>query len=271
MYHNLTMKLTSILLILATAASAQTTTPKTSSSATRPVVHHTTAARPASACAVEGVPAVLPAAIPKITGCPKPLYTLKYVDTLAGTGATVSPRKWLTVNYTGYLTDGTKFDSSIGTDKDGKPKQPITFPYGAHQVIVGWDTGFEGMSIGGKRRLYIPYQLAYGELGRPPVIPAKALLIFDVELVAISDTPPPPPPGSQPRPPAAQPKPATPPAGTTAAPNTPPAGTTPPATTPGAGAAPASDGAKPAPPAPGTDPTKPTATPPPASSTTPHL
>ena len=250
MYHNLTMKLTSTLLILVSAASAQTTTPK-STTATRPAVHHTTtAAHPAaaSACAVEGVPAILPAAIPKITGCPKPLYTIKYVDTLAGTGASVSARKWLTVNYTGYLTDGTMFDSSIGTEKDGTPKKPITFPYGAHQVIVGWDTGFEGMMIGGKRRLYIPYQLAYGELGRPPVIPAKSLLIFDVELVAISDTPPPPPAGSTPA---------------TAKPVTPP-----PTTTPGAGTTPAPDGAKPAPPSPSTDPTKPTAAPP---ATIPHI
>jgi peptidylprolyl isomerase len=70
-----------------------------------------------------------------------------------------------------------------------------------HQVVAGWDTGFAGMRVGGKRRLFIPYQLAYGESGRPPVIPAKSDLIFDIELVAASATPPgmtPPVPPAQP-------------------------------------------------------------------------
>jgi peptidylprolyl isomerase len=102
------------------------------------------------------------------------------------------PRKFYTVHYTGWLTDGTKFDSSVDRGT------PITFPYGARQVIPGWDTGFEGMHVGGKRRLYIPYQLAYGEPGRPPVIPAKADLIFDIELVDMSDTPPQPKPEPKP-------------------------------------------------------------------------
>jgi peptidylprolyl isomerase len=106
------------------------------------------------------------------------------VDTKIGTGELAQPRKWYTVHYTGYLTDGTKFDSSVDRG------EPITFPYGAHRVIPGWDTGFEGMHVGGKRRLFIPYELAYGESGRPPVIPPKAELIFDVELISQSDTPP---------------------------------------------------------------------------------
>ncbi|HVG26203.1 MAG TPA: FKBP-type peptidyl-prolyl cis-trans isomerase, partial [Acidobacteriaceae bacterium] len=80
---------------------------------------------------------------------------------------------------------------------------PISFPYGAHQVIAGWDTGFEGMHVGGKRRLFVPYQLAYGELGRPPVIPPKTMLVFDVELVSQSATRPEPPhPAAAPKPPA---------------------------------------------------------------------
>jgi peptidylprolyl isomerase len=90
------------------------------------------------------------------------------------------------VRYTGWLTDGTKFDSS----NDHPGAEPIVFPYGARRVIPGWDTGFEGMRVGGKRRLYVPYQLAYGDSGHPPVIPSKANLIFDVELVSQSDTPP---------------------------------------------------------------------------------
>ena len=235
------MKLTSALLLLATGpALAQTAKPPVHHTA-RPATH--TAAKPAvstGACGSDTAPS-LPVAIPAAPGCAKPLYALRFIDTLVGTGAPVAPRKWLTVNYTGYLIDGTKFDSSIGKD-------PITFPYGAHQVISGWDTGFEGMNIGGKRRLFIPYELAYGESGRPPVIPAKAQLIFDLELVAMSDNPP-----ASKTPPA----PAAPPAGS--APATPAA---PPSTTPGAGTKPAPDGAKPTAPAPTTDPTKPTATPP---------
>ena len=236
------MKLTpAAFLFLALPALAQTT---------KAPVHHTTAhtaARPAAdACTPGETQPTLPIAVPKVTGCAKPLYALRYLDYVVGTGASVTPRKWLTVAYTGYLTDGTKFDSSVGKD-------PITFPYGAHQVIPGWDTGFEGMNIGGKRRLFIPYELAYGESGRPPVIPAKAELVFDVELIAISDTPP------QPKTPPAPP---TPPAGATpppangtgtpnnngTAPNTPPQPTPPPATDP----------TKPT----ATSPTKPTATPP---------
>ena len=132
-------------------------------------------------------------------------FSLDYVDTVIGTGALAEPHKWYTVHYTGYLPDGAKFDSSLDRG------EPISFPYGQHKVIEGWDTGFEGMHVGGKRRLYVPYQLAYGDAGRPPVIPAKSELIFDVELVGQSDQEPKPapraprpaPPVSAPRPPAA--------------------------------------------------------------------
>ena len=100
-----------------------------------------------------------------------------------GTGELVPPQKFYTVRYTGWLTDGTKFDSSY----DHPGQEPITFFDGAHRVIPGWDTGFTGMRVGGKRRLYIPYQLAYGESGREGAIPPKADLIFDIELVSFSD------------------------------------------------------------------------------------
>jgi peptidylprolyl isomerase len=154
---------------------------------------------------------------------PAGTYSLVYIDTKVGTGDLIQPKKWLTVHYTGYLPDGTKFDSSLDRG------EPISFPYGQHRVIPGWDTGFEGMHIGGKRRLFIPYELAYGEAGHPPVIPAKSELIFDVEFIAQSDeqpkpkTPPTPPaPPAKPLtttpPPAPAAKPATPPAGTTATP-----------------------------------------------------
>ena len=90
-------------------------------------------------------------------------------------------------HYTGWLTTGTKFDSSRDTMPNGQPRTPTSFPQGARRVIAGWDLGFEGMRVSGRRRLFIPYQLAYGEAGRPP-IPAKSELIFDVELMAVADT-----------------------------------------------------------------------------------
>ncbi len=129
-------------------------------------------------------------------------FSLAYVDVLQGTGALVKSGKFLTVKYTGYLANGTKFDSS----EDHPGKEPLTFQYGMHKVIEGWDTGYEGMRVGGKRRIFIPYQLAYGEAGRQ-IIPAKAELVFDMEVVAQGDTEPAPP--VRPAPPAA--KPATPP------------------------------------------------------------
>lgn len=153
-------------------------------------------------------------------------YSLDYVDTQAGTGELAKSGKWLTVQYTGYLPDGTKFDSS----HDHPGGEPIPFPYGTHQVIPGWDTGFEGMHIGGKRRLFIPYELGYGDAGKGP-IPPKSDLIFDVELVSQSDTRPAPPPGSRPMSPGGRP-------GAGPAGAAPPAKTAPPATTaPQAGAA----------------------------------
>lgn len=172
------MKLALAVFALSSAALAQTPAPAT---AAKPVTH--TATTTASKTA-PGTPKPGP---PKVVGVPHTMYSLKYIDTKIGTGPLAEPRKYYTVNYTGYFPDGTKFDSSVDR------KEPFTFPYGAHRVIIGWDTGFEGMHVGGKRRLFVPYQLAYGPLGNPPRMPAKANLIFDVELISFSDTPPAPP------------------------------------------------------------------------------
>ena len=129
-----------------------------------------------------------PPPIPAVPGHPQTAFSLQYIEIAQGAGALAEPRKCYYVDYTGWLTDGKEFDSSHDTTAKGKPRDPISFPQGARRVIAGWDLGFEGMRIGGQRRLIIPYQLAYGERGRPPVIPARATLIFDVHLLAQADT-----------------------------------------------------------------------------------
>ena len=130
----------------------------------------------------------LPAAIPPMVGPEQIILALKYIDALPGTGAPVGARQCVYVHYTGWLRDGTKFDSSRDTMPNGAARMPIAFPLGLRRVIAGWDLGFDGMKVGGKRRLFIPYPLAYGESGRPPVIPEKAELIFDLEVMAVADT-----------------------------------------------------------------------------------
>ena len=130
----------------------------------------------------------LPAPIPAISGEKHEIEVeLEYIDFVKGTGAMVEPRKCLYTHYTGWTTDGKKFDSSRDTMPNGRPRDPLSFNQGMRRVIMGWDMGYEGMRVGGKRRLMIPYQLAYGEAGRAP-IPPRATLIFDVELLGIADT-----------------------------------------------------------------------------------
>ena len=130
----------------------------------------------------------LPASIPAVQGEPRVAFALTVTDVAAGTGALAEPRKCLYAHYTGWLTNGKKFDSSRDTMPNGSPRNPISFPQGFRRVIAGWDLGFEGMRVGARRRLFIPYELAYGEAGRPPVIPPRSELIFDVELMAVADT-----------------------------------------------------------------------------------
>ena len=105
---------------------------------------------------------------------------LKIMDMRVGDGAEAIEGSTVSVHYTGWLTDGTKFDSSVDRS------QPFSFRLGAQQVIRGWDEGVKGMKVGGKRKLTIPSALAYGDAGRPPVIPEKATLVFDVELLSVN-------------------------------------------------------------------------------------
>ena len=104
---------------------------------------------------------------------------LKTVDLKQGTGATVAANQCITVQYTGWLDNGTKFDSS--RDRVGG----FQFVVGAGNVIPGWDKGIPGMKVGGRRRLTIPAALGYGAAGSPPTIPGNATLVFDVEVLRI--------------------------------------------------------------------------------------
>ncbi len=104
---------------------------------------------------------------------------LKYVDHILGTGPTPKAGQIIAVHYTGRLTDGTKFDSSVDRG------QPFVFQVGVGQVIKGWDEGLMTMRVGGKRTLTIPPHLAYGERGASNVIPPNATLLFEVELLEI--------------------------------------------------------------------------------------
>ena len=103
---------------------------------------------------------------------------VQIVDTVVGKGTEATTGKTVTVHYTGTLTDGTKFDSSVDR------KEPFTFTLGAGQVIKGWDQGIVGMKVGGKRKLTIPPELAYGN-NAVGAIPANSTLIFDVELLEV--------------------------------------------------------------------------------------
>jgi peptidylprolyl isomerase len=231
------MKLASMFLLLATSAAlvAQTKTPPTAASAQKTAVQRTPTAAASRACTklptlspkIPALPADAPcaralytittvpsaklsdaspqlaASIRETLGLEPMSFTLSYVDTKAGAGPLAAPQKWYTVNYTGYLVDGTKFDSSY----DHPDHAPFVLQQGQHQVIAGWDTGFAGMHIGGKRRLFIPWQLAYSAQPHG-AIPAKSILVFDVELISQSNekpatpTPPTPPAAAAPAAPA---------------------------------------------------------------------
>lgn len=133
---------------------------------------------PAAAATGEGGKAMEPAK----DAAAKEIVTpsgLKYTDLKVGTGAEAKAGDAVQVHYTGWLVDGTKFDSSRDSNR------PFRFKLGAGQVIKGWDEGVAGMKVGGKRKLVIPPELGYGRQGAGGVIPPGATLVFEVELLGV--------------------------------------------------------------------------------------
>lgn len=106
---------------------------------------------------------------------------LKYEDIKIGDGNLCTGRgQTAIVHYTGWLEDGTRFDSSQG-------REPFSFPVQCSYVIPGWDEGVQGMKVGGVRKLTVPPELAYGERGAGSVIPPNATLVFEIELLELSE------------------------------------------------------------------------------------
>jgi len=135
----------------------------------------------AAACsrggAAKGFSASLGVDTTTMTKAPSGLW---YADLAPGQGDSAVPGRTVTVHYTGWLTDGTKFDSSLDRN------EPFEFVLGEGQVIQGWDEGVAAMSVGDKARLTIPPEKAYGDAGYPGAIPPKATLIFEVELLSVA-------------------------------------------------------------------------------------
>ena len=166
-------------LLLALACSTPEAT-KPAAEAEKPAAAAPAAEAPAAPAGPVELPATGPwtqVAADKVVTTPT---GLSYAILTPGTGAEATPGQMVFMHYTGWLTDGTKFDSSLDRG------QPFSFPLGAGRVIRGWDEGVAGMKIGEKRQLRIPSKLGYGEKGAGGgVIPPGATLVFDVELLEV--------------------------------------------------------------------------------------
>jgi peptidylprolyl isomerase len=213
--HSIMKRIALILILAAFAAAASAQTASKSSAATTPKTSTVKAAASKSSTASSAPePWIkLPPGVPHVAHLPVKIpFSLRYEDIKVGSGPEGEAGKIWHIKYTGWrAADGVQFDSwedhkqfVIGKDgkpelgPDGKPKMgepaPLGIPQGIGRVIPGFDWGLAGMRIGGKRRIFIPWQLAYGTHVIPdrpdhPGIPAKSDLIFDVELVDVTDLP----------------------------------------------------------------------------------
>jgi peptidylprolyl isomerase len=169
------MNLTKAVLFGALAVACQSRVPEPQESAPVPPPSGApAAATPASAPTLAALAAPAPSA-----SAPKAVTALLKEDVKVGKGPAAKAGDTVRVHYTGTLLDGTKFDSS--RDRN----EPFELKLGAGMVIKGWDEGIPGMKAGGKRKLTIPSDMAYGKSGHPPVIPPDSPLVFDVELMEI--------------------------------------------------------------------------------------
>jgi FKBP-type peptidyl-prolyl cis-trans isomerase FkpA len=152
--------------------------PQTADSAAAPAATPPAPSSTPSTSPTSTVPTFAPALGVNLPAMTKTPSGLAYQDKTVGTGTTAAAGKTVSVHYTGWLPDGTKFDSS--RDRN----EPFDFPLGAGHVIAGWDEGVAGMKVGGRRLLVIPPALGYGPNGTGP-IPPNATLVFDVELLGV--------------------------------------------------------------------------------------
>ncbi len=197
---------------LAVCAEAQTAPKSSATNSAKPRTSATTVSK-SSANATASEPWIrLPPGVPRVVHGPVRVpFSLRYEDIKVGAGPEGEPNKVWHIKYTGWrASDGVQFDTWADHKqfviKDGKPEmgpdgkpvmgdaEPLAIPQGVGRVIPGFDWGLAGMRIGGKRRIFIPWQLAYGTHEIPdrpdhPGIPAKSDLIFDVELVDVTDMP----------------------------------------------------------------------------------
>jgi peptidylprolyl isomerase len=217
------MRKIALILLLAASTAAIAQTP--AKPATAPAAKPATAAKPAVKSAATSAKAAapadkLPAGARVFKGEKKTLYAIsvRYQDDTVGDGAAAEPGKALKFHFTLWTAgaDGVKFDSSLDhpgqpqKDKDGKPvlgddgkpklgdPQPMSMIMGQGRPLPGWDMGAEGMKVGGKRRIFIPWQLGFGAHEIPasgtarPAVPGKTDLILDLELMDVADAPQPP-------------------------------------------------------------------------------
>jgi len=140
----------------------------------------------ATVLAVAGAVVLVACGAPELPPAAVGVDQMQVTELVAGNGAEAVAGKNVTVHYSGWLYDPAQPDSKGKPfDSSRDAGRPFTFSLGAGQVIAGWDQGVQGMNVGGQRRLVIPYHLAYGERGAGGVIPPRATLVFDVELLDV--------------------------------------------------------------------------------------